>query len=125
MAEEQAWRIVFYIDGRGNSPVEEFLKGLDLKTQARFDYSIRQLQALNTRVGEPLVKHIEGKLWELRRESGTNIYRVFYFFYTGRRIVFLHGFQKKSQKTPRREIETAQRRMEDFLQRADEGGEER
>ncbi len=123
MAEEQVWSIVYYIDRRGNGPVEEFLKSLDLKTQARFDYSIRQLQALNTRAGEPLVKHIEGKLWELRRESGTNIYRVFYFFYTGRRIIFLHGFQKKTQKTPRREIEMAQQRMEDFIRRAGEGGE--
>nr|MBA2451625.1 type II toxin-antitoxin system RelE/ParE family toxin [Chloroflexia bacterium] len=41
---------------------------------------------------------------ELREESSGNIYRVFYIFYTRRWIVFLHGIQKKSQKTPRREI---------------------
>lgn len=48
-----------------------------------------------------------------------------YFFFTGRQIVFLHGFQKKTPKTPRGEIEIAQRRMNDFIQRQEdeEGGE--
>lgn len=71
----------------------------------------------NVRAREPLVKHLEGDLWELREESQTNIYRIVYFFFTGRRIVFLHGFQKKSQKTPRKELELAMRRYSDFLKR--------
>ena len=53
------------------------------------------------------MKHIEGKLWELREESNTNIYRILYVFFTGKRIILLHGFTKKTQKTPRREIELA------------------
>lgn len=122
MAEQPEWTIVFYIDAQGNSLVETFLSGLDLKTQVRFEWSMEQLRVRNVRASEPLVKHIEGKLWELRRASSGNIYRVLYFFHTGRQIVFLHGFQKKSQKTPRREIETAQRRLDDFLRRV-QGGE--
>lgn len=122
MADQPEWTIVFYIDEQGHSPVAAFLESLDLKTQARFDWSIEQLRVRNVQAGEPLVKHIDGKLWELRRASSGNIYRVLYFFHTGRQIVFLHGFQKKSQKTPRREIETAQQRLEDFLRRV-EGGE--
>jgi len=43
----------------------------------------------------------------LREESNTNIYRIFYVFFTGKRIILLHGFTKKTQKTPRREIELA------------------
>jgi len=121
MAEEQAWQIVNYTDEKGNSPVEEFLQHLDLKTQARFEWSIEQLRVLNVRAREPLVKHLEGKLWELRRASGGNIYRLLYFFFTGRKIVFLHGFQKKSQKTPCREIETAQARMDDYIRRRGSG----
>ena len=66
-----------------------------------------------------MVKHIEGKLWELRRSSNGNIYRVMYFFFTGKRIVFVHGFQKKTQKTPKREIEIAEQRMNDFIKRAE------
>jgi phage-related protein len=122
MADQPEWTVVFYIDEQGHSPVAAFLESLDLKTQARFDWSIEQLRVRNVQAGEPLVKHIDGKLWELRRASSGNIYRVLYFFHTGRQIVFLHGFQKKSQKTPRREIETAQQRLEDFLRQV-EGGE--
>lgn len=121
MAEDQAWTIEFYQTEDGKSPVDEFLKSLDDKTQARFIWSIEQLRVLNVHAREPLVKHLDGKLWELRRASGGNIYRLMYFFFSGRKIVFLHGFQKKSQKTPRREIETAQTRMEDYIRR--KGGE--
>ena len=120
MASDE-WSIVFYTDARGNEPVREFLESLDRKTQARFDWSVKQLQVRNVQAREPLVRHLEGKLWELREESQTNIYRLIYFFFTGRRIVFVHGFQKKTQKTPRREIEIAQQRLEEFT--AGQGGE--
>src|SRR5437763_421820 len=112
--ERNDWSIVFYVDAHGNEPVAQFLASLDLKTRTRFDWSIEQLRLRNVQAREPLVKHLEGKLWELREESQTNIYRLLYFFFTGRRIVFLHGFQKKGQRTPRREIETALSRMQDL-----------
>jgi phage-related protein len=121
MSEESNWSIVFYTTEQGDSPVKEFLRNLDLKTQARLDWSIILLKEQNTRAREPLVKHISGKLWELRRGSNGNIYRIMYFFFTGKRIVFVHGFHKKTQKTPRREIEIAEKRMNDFITRA--GGE--
>jgi phage-related protein len=121
MANQPQWQIVYYTDEHGNSPVEEFLKGLDAKARARFIWSLGQLREQNVRAREPLVKHLDGKLWELRRASDGNIFRLLYFFYTGKNIVLVHGFQKKTQKTPRREIEIARRRMDDFIQRA--GGE--
>lgn len=117
---EQEWTIVFYVEDSGRSPVREFLSSLDAKTQARFLASIEQLRVRNVHAREPLVRHLEGKVWELREQSHSNIYRLLYFFFTGRRIVFLHGFQKKTQKTPRRELETAIRRMNSFVER--EGG---
>jgi phage-related protein len=86
-------------------------------TQARFDWSIEQLRIRNVAAREPLVRKLDGKLWELREESRTNIYRVIYCFFTGRRIVLLHGFQKKTQRTPRGEIEGAERRLARFLER--------
>jgi phage-related protein len=115
------WSIVFYLEDNGDSPVEEFLSGLDANAQARFDWSLDQLRVRNVHTREPLVKHISGKLWELREESRTNIYRVLYVFYTGRKIVLLHGFQKKTQKTPAKEIAVALRRLQHFVER--EGGE--
>jgi phage-related protein len=121
MAEGQ-WSIVFYVTRNGDEPVREFLESLDLRTQARFAWSIEQLRIRNVTAREPLVRHLEEKIWELRRESRTNIYRLLYRFLPGRRILFLHGFQKKTQKTPRREIEIAQQRSTDFLAREGGGG---
>lgn len=115
------WSVVYYTTEQGDSPVEQFLDSLDLKTQARFDWAIEQLRTRNVMAGEPLVRHLEGKLWELRRESQTNIFRLLYFFFTGRRIVFVHGFQKKTQKTPWSEIDTAQKRMQEFISREERG----
>ncbi|MGZ3610622.1 MAG: type II toxin-antitoxin system RelE/ParE family toxin [Ktedonobacteraceae bacterium] len=114
MADDNEWIVVFFVDEKGSSPIREFLQNLDLKTQARFMWSIEQLRVRNVRAQEPLVRHLEGKLWELREESGTNIYRLLYFFFSGRRIVFVHGFQKKTQKTPRHEIEIALQRLDSF-----------
>ncbi len=121
--QQDDWTIIFYIDEQGHDPVRAFLEGLDPKTQARFAWSMEQLRVRNVRAREPLARHLEGKVWELREESNTNIYRLLYFFFVGRRIVVVHGFQKKTQKTPRREIETAQRRLDDFTKR--EGGDQR
>lgn len=115
------WVIVFYVDESGDSPVRDFLRSMDAKTQARFAWSIEQLRVRNVQAREPLVRHLAGKIWELREESHTNIYRLLYFFAPGRQIAFLHGFQKRTQRTPRREIEIAQRRLETFLAR--QGGE--
>lgn len=114
---DDGWSVVFYVKENGSEPVKEFLISLDLKTQARFDWSIEQLKIRNITAQEPLVRHLEGKIWELREESSTNIFRLLYFFFTGKQIVFLHGFAKKKQKTPYREIETTILRMKDFMQR--------
>lgn len=100
MTEERDWSIVFYTTEQGDSPVEEFLESLDLKTQARFDWSIEQLRVRNTRAREPLVKHIEGKLWELRRASNGNIYRLMYFFLRVNGSCLYTDFRKSPQKRP-------------------------
>lgn len=117
MKNQPEWSIVFYVEDNDSSPVEDFLIGLDKKTRVRFSWSLEQLKERNLQARAPLVKHLDGKLWELREESQTNIYRIIYFFFTERQIILVHGFQKKSQKTPRREIEIAQKRMDNFLKR--------
>jgi phage-related protein len=114
------WEIEYYIEDNGTSPVREFILALDPKTRVRIQWSLDQLQVRNVLARAPLVKHIEGKIWELREESQTNIYRILYFFYTGRRIVLLHAFQKKTQKTPGGEIALAVRRTHRYIER--EGG---
>ncbi|HEY7030208.1 MAG TPA: type II toxin-antitoxin system RelE/ParE family toxin [Thermomicrobiales bacterium] len=121
MEGSTGWTIVFYVDENERSPVREFLGDLDRTTQRRFLWSIEQLRVRNTQARFPLVRHIEGDLWELREESSTNIFRVFYVFASGQRIVLLHGFQKKTQRAPRREIEIALTRLHSWRARAGGG----
>lgn len=66
-------------------------------------------------VREPYVKHVKGKLFEIRAKGKDGIARVFYFTLTGQQIVLLHGFIKKTQKIPDKELETATARMRDVL----------
>ncbi len=121
MTDAEEWSVVFYRDEQGHSPVREFLASLDEDTQQSIGWAIEQLRLRNVQTREPLVRHLESKLWELRRESNTNIYRVIYFFFTGKQIVFVHGFQKKDRKTPRDELAIAHARYAAFIKR--EGGE--
>lgn len=117
MTDEKEWPVIFFVEESGISPIREFLRSLDKKTKVRFGWSIDQLQIRNLQAGPPLVKHLEGKIWELREESDTNIYRLLYALAPRHRIVFLHGFQKKTQKTPPDEIKVAKRRLEIFIKR--------
>ncbi len=114
------WRVLFYVEDSGSSPVEEFILRQDERTQARLRWGIEQVRARNISAREPLVKHVEGKLYELRIDSGGAAYRIIYFTFSGRRIILLHGFQKKTQKMPNREIAMARARMRRFVER--EGG---
>jgi phage-related protein len=59
------------------------------------------------RIGEPHVKHLEDRLWEMRLKGKSGISRALYIAATDRRVVILRVFVKKTQKTPRREIELA------------------
>lgn len=114
------WSIEYYVEDNGHVPVREFLLALDEKTYARFLWSLEQLRSRNVRARPPLARHLEGKVWELREESSTNTYRILYVFFTGRRIVLLHAFAKKTQRLPRRELTAALRRLARVEQR--EGG---
>ncbi len=115
MADE--WIIEYYVEDNGRVPVREFLQSVDKETYARFLWSLEQVRVRNVMAREPLVRHIEGKIWEIREESRTNIYRILYFFFSGKRIVLLHGFMKKTQKLPGKELDIAMKRLVRFLER--------
>ena len=65
------------------------------------------------KIREPYVKHLEGPLWEMRLKGRDGIARAVYVTATGRRVVVVRVFGKKTQKTPRREIELALRRAKE------------
>jgi len=66
------------------------------------------------RVGEPHVKHLEGRLWEMRLKGRSGISRALYVTVVGRRVVIVRVFVKKTDKTPRREIDLALSRAKSF-----------
>ncbi len=87
-----------------------FFETLRPEVRKKFNWTL-QLIATIDRIPEKYFKHLTGStgLFEVRVEAGPNIYRVFCFFDEGRIIVLVNGFQKKSQKTPKNEIELAEK----------------
>jgi phage-related protein len=104
------WRLESYVDNRGRNPVEEFIRSLPAGEQAVLRARIAFLAEAGNRAREPLSKSLGEGLFELRTKSS----RIFYCFKPGGVIVLLHAFTKKSQKTPRRELQVALNRMENI-----------
>jgi phage-related protein len=98
-------------------PVDAEIEALPPGLQARV---LRLLEAIEN-VGldslhEPHVRHLDGKLGELRAKAQEGIARGIYVTASGRRVVVLHVFAKKTQKTPRRALEIARERMKQVLE---------
>lgn len=96
---------------------EEFLIQQPKKVQ---DKIFKVLEAIETleRIPSNYLKHLEGAkgLYEARIQLGDNIWRVFCFFDKGRLVILLNGFQKKTQKTPKKEIEMALQLMKEYYE---------
>jgi phage-related protein len=103
------WRVEF-LDGAVRAELEAQPKGI----QARFLRIVELIESHGLeRVREPYVKHLQGPLWEMRMKGRDGIARAVYVTATGRRVVVVRVFAKKTQKTPRREIELALRRAKE------------
>jgi len=103
------WRVQCYVDSRGTNAVEAFIRELPKAEQPIVRARIDFVAEVGNRAREPLSKSLGNGLFELRTKSA----RIFYCFRPGGVIVLLHGFTKKSQKTPAREMETAIKRMQE------------
>jgi len=117
------WKIDYYIKENGDIPVKEFIKILPKKHSAKVLWEIDLLEELGTTIKEPYAKPIKGKkykgLWELRIHQGSDASRVFYFLPVGNKFILLHGFLKKTKKTPVSELETALSYMNDYKRRVE------
>ena len=113
----------FYETASGDSPPKDFIRGMSAKGKAKFLQIAGLLEENGPEVRMPYSRHLEDGIFEVRVIVGNDSSRVLYFFMEGRRIVFTNGFQQKTQKTPRKEIETAIRYRADYLKRRklDEG----
>ncbi len=99
-----------------NETVALEIEALSLDMQARFvRLGQRIAQVGLERLGEPHVKHLEGKLWEMRLTGRDGIARALYITAIGKRVMVVRAFVKKTQKTPRTEIELALRRAQEVL----------
>ncbi len=85
---------------------ERFLETLTANEIKKLDYIISLLETEN-RLPVKFIKYLTKELYELRMEYGGNIYRVFFIFDEGQVVILFNGFQKKTQKTPTKEIEKA------------------
>ena len=120
------FEIEFCEDKNGYSETEEWLMELDKKAHTSKTHRVRLkkfveyleiLKQYGTYIGEPVVKHLTGtNLWELRPTRD----RVFFVHILNDKFLILNHFVKKTEKTPSREIEKANRMLKDYLERSNQ-----
>jgi phage-related protein len=110
--EENFIRNIFYYKNYYN----EFFKKLRPDVKKKFNWTLQLIATLD-RVPEKYFKHITGSsgIYEIRVEIGSDIFRVFSFFDKGQIIILVNGFQKKTQKTPKSEIELAEKLKKQYF----------
>ncbi len=104
--------VVFYRSESGNEPVREWLKELPRDDKRQIGEDIKTAQ-FGWPLGMPLIRKIEKDLWEVRTKLKNGIARVM-FTVDGNTMILLHGFIKKSQKTPLNELRTALARLQSY-----------
>jgi phage-related protein len=119
------FEILFFENEQKKSPITDFIQALSKKTDkdSRIKFNkirdyIRVLRDFGKQAGEPYIKYISGDIWELRPLQ----YRLLFVALDGRNFLFLHYFIKKTQKTPAREIEQAERNLAAYKQREENNG---
>jgi phage-related protein len=101
--------VAFYATAAGNEPVRAWLLELSRDDWRAVGFDIKTAQ-YGWPLGMPLIRKLEPGLWEVRSHIGSGIARVL-FTVDGNTMVLLHGFVKKSQKTPAADLKTAKQRM--------------
>ena len=110
--------IEFYQTSAGTTPVEDFLDSLSDQHAKKVAWVLRLVERLD-RVPEQYLKKLVGtdQLWEIRVQAGGRNFRLLGFFDGPVLLILTSGFVKKQQKTHRQELELAQRRREEYIQR--------
>jgi phage-related protein len=110
------WEIIYYDTPSGQEVVKDFIDGLQESTQAKLGYQLDLLEEHGNQLGMPHAKAMGGGLIELRVRGKQEV-RVFYAFAFGKRIYLLHGFVKKTQTTPKKELAIARQRQAEIKER--------
>ena len=105
------WEIEYYQKENGDIPVEDFLLTLNPKLRAKAYSDIMLLKRLGINLREPYSSPVKGDkykgIFELRTKFSSDITRVFYFLFDKNIFILLHGFVKKANKSPERELKRA------------------
>ncbi len=111
-------KAIFYKGSNGAEPAKEYLMGLAQKPKEKMYKRIALLEEKGTMMPLKYCKNLKGHngIWEIKVQFSTNQYRIL-FFYSGRTIILLHGFTKKTYETPISDIKTAKKYMKDFKER--------
>ncbi len=107
-------KIVFFQNNAGEAVVLKWIHEQENKVQAKIFRDLKLLEQYGLAFGEPDIELIDKKerIWEIKTRFGGNIYRI--FFTINEDAILLHGFQKKTQKTPTNEINTAVKRLNQY-----------
>ncbi len=104
----------FYWSSSGKEPVRDWIKSLPLEDRKTIGSDIATVE-YKWPIGLPLCRSLKGGLWEVRSSLGSNRISRVLFFNVRTRMVLLHGFIKKTQKTPAKDMQLADRRMKEVL----------
>jgi phage-related protein len=110
--------VIFYKTPDGKCPIQDFLDSLPGKAAQKVTWVLKLFEDLDV-VPSSYFQKLKGTddIWECRISFGSNAYRIFCFFAGNSVVVLTHGFMKKSQKTPKTQIEKAEAYKREFLQR--------
>jgi len=110
--------IIFYRTESNVCPIEDFLDALTAKQAQKVAWVLQLIEELDQAPTQYFKKLVNTKdIWEVRIQISGNIFRLLGFFDKGDLIILNHGFQKKTQKTPLKEIKIAENRKKDHLNR--------
>ena len=110
--------IHFYRTNTGSCPIKEFLDSLDGKQAQKVSWVLQLIEELDNIPAQYFKKLVNTDgIWEVRVQISGNIFRLLGFLENERLVILNHAFQKKTQKTPRKEIKIAESRMNDYLNR--------
>lgn len=100
--KEFEYEAIFYDLPDGSEPALDFLKSLDIKMRAKLERSILLLQQVGPKLRLPYSEHLDDGIFEIRAKQGSNITRILYFFFVGKKIILTNGFIKKSNKVSKK-----------------------
>jgi phage-related protein len=107
--------VAFWVSSMGREPVRDFLRELSKEDRKRFGENIRQLQ-FGWPIGMPLVRKMQDGIWELRVSLPSKREARIFFATDNEKLVLLHAFIKKAQKTLQTELALARQRLKDLKQ---------